>query len=108
MPIFIDPTGKSTFGIALCDRCKRKFPLGELSPDRNSPGLMVCKADNDEFDPYRLPARQTEKINLPFVRPDVPIGVTPTPMPFTALETEDLLLGIETDDGQGIIVSPDP
>jgi hypothetical protein len=73
MPVFIDPRGKSTFGIGLCARCSLKFPLEELSPDPNSPGLMVCAKDRDELDPYRLPARQTEQINLPFVRPDVPL-----------------------------------
>lgn len=31
---------------------------------------MVCKKDLDELDPYRLPARITEDITLPFTRPD--------------------------------------
>lgn len=75
MSIFIDPSGHSTFGLALCARCSRKFPEDELSPDPNSPGLMVCPADRDEYDPYRLPARQSERINLEFVRPDVPLNV---------------------------------
>jgi len=73
MSTFIDPTGQPTYGIALCARCSRKFPLAELYPDPNSPGLMVCKEDLDELDPYRLPARVTEDITLPFVRPDVPL-----------------------------------
>jgi hypothetical protein len=51
--------------------------IEELYPDPNSPGLRVCLIDRDEFDPYRLPARQTEKISLPFVRPDVPINTQP-------------------------------
>ena len=68
--MFIDPTGKSSFGIGLCARCSRKFSLEELHSDPNSPGLMVCLDDLDEYDPYRLPARQTEEINLDFVRPD--------------------------------------
>jgi len=45
--------------------------LDQLFPDPNAPGLMVCKDDLDVLDPYRLPARQTEQINLPFVRPDL-------------------------------------
>lgn len=73
MSIFIDPTGQPTYGIAICGRCSRKFPIADLSPDPNSPGLMVCAEDLDMLDPYRLPARQTEQINLPFTRPDVPL-----------------------------------
>lgn len=70
MPTFLNTTGNPTLAIAICDRCRRKFPAGELQPDPNSPGLMVCTADRDQFDPYRLPARQTENITLRFVRPD--------------------------------------
>lgn len=76
MTIFIDPTGQPTFGIGICARCSQKFPLAELMPDPNSPGLMVCEADLDVLDPYRLPARQVEDITLPFVRPDTPLDNT--------------------------------
>jgi hypothetical protein len=48
--------------------------LSELSPDPNYPGLMVCEEDRDEYDPYRLPARQTENITLRFPRPDTPLS----------------------------------
>lgn len=70
MSYFYDPTGRSTYGIGICDRCKMVFSIEDLFPDPNSPGLKVCLKDLDDFDPYRLPARQTERINLPFVRPD--------------------------------------
>lgn len=73
MPAFLNTTGKPTLAIGICDRCRRKFPIGDLSSDPNSPGLMVCAADRDQFDPYRLPARQTEDITLRFVRPDEPL-----------------------------------
>lgn len=73
MSIFLDPTGRPTYGIGICARCSRKFYLDELNSDPNAPGLMVCKDDLDVLDPYRLPARQTERINLDFVRPDVPL-----------------------------------
>ena len=73
MPVFLDTTGRSTLAIGLCGRCSRKFPLDELRPDPNYPGLMTCDADRDEFDPYRLPARQTENITVRFPRPDVPL-----------------------------------
>lgn len=74
MSYFFDPTGRSTYGIGICDRCRKVFSIEDLHPDPNSPGLRVCLKDLDEFDPYRLPARQTERINLPFVRPDEPIS----------------------------------
>ena len=77
MGLYLDTRGLAYAGIGICDRCSRKFPIGELMPDRNYPGLRVCKEDLDELDPYRLPARQTERITLPFVRPDVPIATDP-------------------------------
>jgi len=73
MPVFLDTRGQPTFGIGICDRCARKFPLAQLYRDPNYPGLRVCAQDLDDYDPYRLPARQPERINLPFVRPDVPL-----------------------------------
>jgi hypothetical protein len=80
MSIFLDPTGQPTYGIGLCARCSRKFLLADLYDDPNEPGLKVCIDDLDEFDPYRLPARTPEDINLPFCRPDVPLdGVNPNP-----------------------------
>lgn len=75
MPRFLDPTGQPTYGIGICDRCSRKMFLSELHPDPNSPGLRVCKDDLDQYDPWRLPARQTETITLPFSRPDTPLIV---------------------------------
>lgn len=71
-----DPTGAPWYAVGICDRCNRRFLLHELIEDGNLPGLRVCRDDWDELDPYRLPARQTEDITLPFVRPDVPIEVT--------------------------------
>jgi hypothetical protein len=77
MGLYLDTRGLAYAGIGICDRCARKFPIGELMSDPNAPGLRVCKDDLDELDPYRLPARQTERITLPFVRPDVPIATNP-------------------------------
>jgi hypothetical protein len=73
MPIWFDPSGRSTYGLGLCARCSRKMSIEDLFPDPNAPGLMVCVEDLDVLDPYRLPARQTEQINLPIYRPDVPL-----------------------------------
>lgn len=70
MPLYLDTTGNKVAAIAICDRCKRKFPYDELSPDRDNPGLRVCKADNDQKDPYKKPARVTEKIALRYPRPE--------------------------------------
>lgn len=70
MSTFINPRGQPTFGIGICDRCKKKFPLAKLRRDVNSPGLYVCEKDADQLDRYRLPPRQAENVNLPFVRPD--------------------------------------
>jgi hypothetical protein len=77
MSIYLDTRGRAFIGIAICDRCKRKFPIDELMSDPNSPGLRVCRDDVDQLDPYRLPARQTENITLPFVRPDAPLVSDP-------------------------------
>ena len=73
MPIYLDTRGKTTLGIGICSRCSRKFSLDDLKSDPNSPGLMVCSVDLDQFDPYRLPARQPDQITLRFTRPDVPL-----------------------------------
>lgn len=78
MPIFLDTTGLSSLAIGICDRCKMKRPYVSLGPDTNFPGLQVCdQGCRDEKDPYRLPARKTERINLRFPRPDVSVAVFP-------------------------------
>jgi len=75
MPRFIDTSGYSTIAIGVCDRCKMKRPLAVLESDPNFPGLRVCdQGCKDQFDPYRLPARKTEKIALRFPRPDVSVA----------------------------------
>ena len=73
MSKWLDPTGKSTYGLGVCARCWRKFSIDDLYSDPNSPGLKVCLNDIDDYDPYRLPARQTENIALRFNRPDEPV-----------------------------------
>jgi len=107
MPYFLDPTGRSTFGIGICARCSKKMFLDELYSDPNSPGLMVCKEDLDQLDPYRLPARQTERINLDFVRPDLPLtGVEPSrSLVFNDLATEDGFF-LMTEDLDYLMVEP--
>lgn len=90
--MFLDTEGYSDIAIAICDRCRCKRPHATLGPDINFPGLMVCEENcRDEKDPYRLPARQTERINLRFPRPDVSVAAI-----------QDNLV---TNDQQNVIVS---
>ena len=78
MGIFLDTIGNASLAIFICDRCRMKRAMDEQMSDPNFPGLKVCQqgcADNK--DPYRLPARKTERINLRFPRPDVSVAVDP-------------------------------
>lgn len=93
MSKFINPQGSSTFGLAICARCSRKFKLADLQSDPNSPGLMVCSEDLDELDPYRLAPRAEDTLILPFNRPDTPINTRPA--------------GLITEDGNQFVVSED-
>jgi hypothetical protein len=75
MPKYLDTRGNSVLSVAVCDRCRKKFAYTDLYPDPNFPGMRVCKDDLDNFDPWRLPARQTENIALRFPRPDTNIAL---------------------------------
>jgi len=77
MSVYLDTRGKSVLSVAICDRCNRKFPYVDLKPDPNFPGMRVCEVDLDNFDPWRLPAIQTENIALRFPRPDQNIATGP-------------------------------
>ena len=82
MPVFLDTRGLSSVAIGVCDRCKMKRTFVSLMSDPNFPGLRVCdQGCADEKDPYRLPARQTERINLRFPRPDTPLDNLDQPAP---------------------------
>lgn len=76
MSIYVDTRGLSIIAIGICGRCSLKFPLIDLIEDPNSPGLLVCKEDVDDYDPYRLPPRETEDITLEYPRPDVRLDTT--------------------------------
>jgi len=99
MATFLDTSGKSTLGIGLCARCSKKMSLTELYSDPNSPGLMVCLKDLDQYDPYRLPARQPDDLTLPFYRPDESIALEPPPAEETAVRIteEDEIRTTESD-----------
>lgn len=77
MSVYLDTRGNSVLSVAVCDRCNRKFAYVDLMPDPNFPGMRVCKDDLDVFDPWRLPAIQTENIALRFPRPDVSVAIAP-------------------------------
>lgn len=98
MSLFLDTTGDSTLGVGLCARCSRKFPIGELQPDGNTPGLMVCREDRDDYDPYRLAPRAPDTITLPFIRPDVPVTTNPS-----GLISQDGTQFVVSEDGQRFI-----
>ena len=74
MSKFLNTTGNPTLGVGVCDRCRKKFPIGELTPDRDNPGLLVCRRDNDELDRYKLPPRAPESVTLRKIRRDVDIA----------------------------------
>ena len=86
MPRFLNTEGNASIAIFICDRCKMKRAIIEAMPDPNFPGLKVCQQGcADQKDPYRLPARKTERITLQFPRPDVSVAtddsglvITPT------------------------------
>ena len=86
MPRFLNTTGNASIAIFICDRCKMKRAIVEAMPDPNFPGLKVCQQGcADQKDPYRLPARKTERITLQVPRPDVSVAtddsglvITPT------------------------------
>jgi hypothetical protein len=71
MPTWLDTRGNSVLTVAICDRCKRKVPYSDIRSDGNIPAIRVCgDGCSDQFDPYRLPARQPERISVRFPRPD--------------------------------------
>lgn len=111
MPKWLDTRGLTKVSIAICDRCKMKRPYVDLQSDPNFPGLRVCSHGcKDQYDPYRLPARQTERINIRFARPDESVAVEPWDLETGAyggyvISTE----GNEQETGlDGLKVTPDP
>lgn len=77
MAKWLNTLGEDCLSVAVCDRCKFKRKVGELTSDPNAPGLRVCiRGCVDDLDPWRLPARAEDKITLSYPRPEVPV---PTP-----------------------------
>jgi hypothetical protein len=96
MPRYLNTRGNTTLAIGICGRCSIKMPLADLMPDPNYPGLLVCERDRDQYDPYRLPARQPDNILLPFLRPDVPLATNPAGV--IAQNSEQFLITEDSDD----------
>jgi len=89
MPKWLDTRGNTLIAIFICDRCKMKRAIIEAQPDPNFPGLKVCQQGcADQKDPYRLPARQTERIALQFPRPDVNVATNDDGLVITPTGTE--------------------
>lgn len=113
MPRFLDTRGNAVIAVFICDRCKAKRPIIEAMPDANFPGLKVCQQNcADEKDPYRLPARQTERITLQYPRPDVSVAVNPNDIltqPFGGyvLSTEQSL-ETPAEDGNNAVIGLQP
>ena len=78
MPRYLPVSSHGKAAVAICGRCGFKVQYNDLHRDRNVPGLMVCEACCDSKDPYKLPARKSEKIALKYPRPDEPL-VCPLP-----------------------------
>ena len=114
MPAFLDTSGLTSVAIAVCDRCKMKVPFVTLVQDGNTPGLRVCedRGCRDELDPYRLPARKTERINLRFPRPDVSVATDPDALLTNGPNNYEISTEGNTDDpennGNLDIISPSP
>ena len=103
MAVFLDPTGKSNYGIGICARCSCKFFLEDLYSDPNTPGLKVCINDLDDYDPYRLAPRQADRITLPFYRPDQDLTAGgPNPNPISLFGVREAIgeSPRETEDGR--------
>lgn len=75
--VWLDTRGRSLMSVGICQRCWFKFPLDMLQDDPNIKGFKVCRACRDDYDPYRMPMRQQEKIPAPYPRPDE--NLTPGP-----------------------------
>jgi len=113
MPRFLNTTGNALIAIFICDRCKMKRAIIEAMPDPNFPGLKVCQQGcADQKDPYRLPARKTERITLQFPRPDVSVATDDSAILTTGLQQYDLSTEgntqIPEQTGNNDIISPNP
>lgn len=73
MSLYLPVRVKGSAAIAICYRCQKKIYYDDLTRDPNNLNYY-CPTCVDEYDPWRLPARQTENISLDRPRPDVSIA----------------------------------
>lgn len=112
MPRFLNTEGNALIAIFICDRCKMKRAIIEAMPDPNFPGLKVCQQGcADQKDPYRLPARKTERITLQFPRPDVSVATNDSALLTGGLQQYDISTEQNTQTpeqtGNNDIITPD-
>lgn len=77
MSLYLPVRAKGSAAVTVCPRCQFKYHMDAMVQDPNNK-LWVCKGCQDIFDPWRLPARQTENISLPHPRPDTDIATDGT------------------------------
>jgi hypothetical protein len=70
MARFLNTRGRASLALARCDRCQRKFPIGELRRDGDNPALKVCRADYDHIDPWKLPPPAPDDYAVPGASPN--------------------------------------
>jgi len=74
MPTYLNTLGEASLAIGVCGRCQNKRKIAELVSDPNSPGLRVCiYGCVDDYDPWRLPARANDKLDILYPRPEEPL-----------------------------------
>lgn len=71
MSAFLNTMGKSILSPAICDRCHIRGAAADMITDPDKPGLFVHKHCADQYDPWKLPPRQADKISIDHPRPDV-------------------------------------
>lgn len=74
MGVFLHTRGLALLSPAICDRCHIRGAMAKMISDPDQPGLFVHAHCADQYDPWKLPPRQTENIAVPSPRPDVPLA----------------------------------
>jgi NAD-dependent SIR2 family protein deacetylase len=68
--LYLPVKASGSQAIAICSRCQKKVYHDKLAQDPNNKN-WYCKECVDLFDPWRLPARGPDKIDVTHPRPDV-------------------------------------
>lgn len=74
MPKYLEPKEVGGhYAVAICYRCKMKRYYGDLQKDPNNQQYYCRFGCIDEYDPYRLPAKQPDQFVLQYPRPEEPL-----------------------------------